>query len=159
MTEKSESNGPRGSGEAGEGGGGVFEVQHLGVVILGGIHRLQGGIRIQHVLLGLNPIIPDQGGGYAQPGTVREGADFGLRIGLQLFRDGFDLPGLNIELILEKVDGAEGADLSSKGDGKGKEKNAGKLPEVNFVRINRCRRKTGFCSRNNQSNKTGRTLQ
>ena len=93
-----------------EGGYGVLQIQHLGVAIVLVIHIAQAGVVIQHGLLGFYAVILHQFSGNAQPHAVLESANLALGVGGQLFGHGLGLAGLDIQLALENVGRAEGAD-------------------------------------------------
>lgn len=97
-------------GEGAEGGDCVLQVQHLGVCVVLVVHGAQVGVLIQHGLLGLYAVILNQLGGNAQPHAVFEGADLALGVGGELLGHGLGLASLDVQLALEDVGGAEGAD-------------------------------------------------
>ena len=94
--------------KGGEGGLCVAEIQHAGVVIVLVISTTQVGVCVQHGLLSLHAVVIDQFAGDADPGAVVETADLHLGILHQLLVDRLVLASLDIQLILENVDGAKG---------------------------------------------------
>lgn len=79
----------------------------LGVVLV--IHAAQVAVVVQHGLLGLHAVVLYQLAGHAQPHAVLEDADLALGVRGQLPGHGFGLAGLDVQLPIEDVGGAEGA--------------------------------------------------
>lgn len=104
--------GARSRSEAVERGGRILEVERFGVVIVGGVHRLELGVVLQHVDLRFAAVVADECSGDADPfvtGLVH-GTDFDLAVLLDLLGAVLGLAGLDVELALENVGGTERAD-------------------------------------------------
>ena len=97
-------------GKGAEGGDGVLQIQHLCVGIVFVIHGAEIAVFIQHGLLGFNAVIFHKLCCHTQPHTVLEGAELALGICSKLLGDGLDFAGLDVQLPLENVSGAEGTD-------------------------------------------------
>jgi len=102
----------RSGAKAVERSGRVLEVERLGVVVVGGVHRLELGVVLQHVDLRFAAVVADECSGDADPfvtGLVH-GTDFDLAVLLDLLGAVLGLAGLDVELALENVGGTERAD-------------------------------------------------
>ena len=91
-----------------EGGHGVLQIQNLGVVVVFIVHCPQVGIVIQHGLLGFYAVILHQLGGNAEPHAILESTDLTLGVGSDLPGHRLGFAGLDIQLALEDMGGAEG---------------------------------------------------
>ena len=67
---------------------GVFQIQHLGVVILCGVHRFELRVAVQHMALGLDAVVAHELAGDAQLDAVRKGTELRLRVCRNLLRNG-----------------------------------------------------------------------
>ena len=92
-----------------------MEIEHLSVAVVFVIHAAQAGVGVQHGLFGLDPVILHQLSGDADPAALMECADLHLGVGQDLLRAGLDLAGLDVQLVLENVGSAEGADAGQIG--------------------------------------------
>ena len=98
--------------EAVERGGRVLEVERLGIVIVGGVHRLEFRVVFEHVDLRFAAVVADERPGDTDPlvtGGVHR-TDFDLAVFLDLLGAILRLAGLDVELALENVGGTERAD-------------------------------------------------
>ena len=104
-----ERDGAAGLGKRGEGGGGLGQSEDLGVAVAGGIHGAEIGVGVEHVLLGSQFWHLHGLGGHTQPALAVEGADLHLGIGQHLPGDVLAPAGLDGELAVLEIHGAEGA--------------------------------------------------
>ncbi len=102
-------------GETAESCLGIHEGEDFGVVVVGGVHGLEGRIGFQHLDLGFATVIADQLAGNADPlaGCSIKGTELHLGVCLDLLGNVLGLAGLNAQLAVDDFDGAEGADLGS----------------------------------------------
>jgi hypothetical protein len=95
--------------EGAEGRRSVLEIEDLGVVVVGAVHRLEARVEVEHGLLGLAPVVIYELSAYPEPLLAVERADLGLRIRRELLGNVLYLAGLDLELTLEEHRGAERA--------------------------------------------------
>lgn len=74
-----------GGGEGREGGGGVFEIQHLRIAVVFVIHTAKLGVGVEHGFFGFDAVVFNELAGYAEPDAVFERADFDLVVFGNLF--------------------------------------------------------------------------
>ena len=91
-----------------EGGHGVLQIQNLGVSIIFIVHGPQASIVVQHGFLGFHAVILHQLGGNAEPHAILESTDLTLGVGSDLPGHRLGFAGLDIQLALEDMGGAEG---------------------------------------------------
>ena len=96
--------------EAVERGGRVLEVERLGVVVVGRVHRLEFRVVLEHVDFGFPAVIIDQLTGDTEPDTVLKSTELGLGIGRQLLGNILDLAGLDVKLAVIEIDRAKRPD-------------------------------------------------
>ena len=75
---------PRRFSEGAERGDGVLEIEHLGVVVVCGIHGFQLGVVIEHMGFGLAAVVADESSCNAEPFAACKGAELHLGISLYL---------------------------------------------------------------------------
>ena len=100
----------RSCGERSERSNGVFQIQHLGIVVVLIVHGAQVGVVVQHGFFRFNSVVLDQFSGDTQPYAVFESAEFTLGIGGQLFGYWLGFSGLDVQLSFKDVGSAEGTD-------------------------------------------------
>lgn len=103
--------GARSGAEGIERSGCVLEIERFGVVVVGGVHRLELGVVFEHVDLRFAAVVADECSGDADPfvtGLVH-GTDFDLAVLLDLLGAVLRLASLDIELALKNVGGTERA--------------------------------------------------
>ena len=120
-----------------ESGYGVLQIQDLGVAIVLIVHRSQTWIVIQHGLLGFHAVILHQLGGNTKPHAILESTNLALGVGGNLTGHRLGFAGLDIQLALKDMDGAEWANTRLIALCGGQIVSAGRLQKITYFLHNR----------------------